>query len=259
MKKMKNLLVFILLVVLVTPNSSAQRRKKNSKNNIDYDALLTVIENYTPSGNEKTILIFDFKNESFFDSERLGKAISHMFETTISNSQRVKLVDRRMVAPASNSYDTPQLSLADKIQKAKDLEIDYIITGCVTEFGIKKTGTSVSASANVSENNSKIGTGLTLEKGKGTARVAVDIKFIDVETMETVYADNNIGTSFSTNSVIGTELLLSDDYWSEEVGTGLQVGFGVQDFDETLAGKAMRNACIAYIYELIKSDINPFN
>jgi hypothetical protein len=53
--------------------------------------------------------------------------------------------------------------------------------------------------------------------------------------------------------------LLSDEYWSESVGTGLQIGLGVQDFDETLAGKAMRNTCITFLYELIKSDINPFN
>jgi curli biogenesis system outer membrane secretion channel CsgG len=192
MKIIKNLLLLALLIAFSLPSSNAQGRK-NNKNEVNYEALLTLIKNYTPNGNEKTILILDFENDTFFDSDRLGKAVSHMFETIISSSQRVKLVDRSMIIQNTNSYDVMQINLEDKIQKAKALGVEFIINGCVTEFGIKKTGTSVKASANVDENGSKIGTGLSFERGKGTARVTADIKIIDVNSMQTVYSNSSIG------------------------------------------------------------------
>ncbi|MGA1978266.1 MAG: CsgG/HfaB family protein [Bacteroidales bacterium] len=206
---------------------------------------------YTPSGNEPKVTILDFTNESFFESGVLGKAASTMFISALAESGRFILVDRALltakVTERNLSFD--KITNDQLLEICKELNIKYIISGSVTEFGIKKTGTTVKTK--VTDANTSLGGGISMEMGKGTARVAIDIKFTDVQSRQVSLTASAVGTAISKNSVFGLEMLLP----IEGVKTGIEFGSGVSGFDNTLAGRGIRNASRQLVNNIIESKI----
>jgi hypothetical protein len=90
-----------------------------------------------------------------------------------------------------------------------------------------------------------------MEMGKGTARVAIDIKFTDVPTKEVPLTTSTVGIAMSKNSVFGLEMLLP----IPGVKTAIEFGQGVQGFDNTLAGRGIRNASRQLINKVIESNL----
>lgn len=208
------------------------------------------IPGYTPDGNEPKVTVIDFVNESFFDSPVLGRAATTMFQSALVESKRFVLVDRTLLTTKSNEFNLnfDQITTDELILICKDLGIKYIITGSVTEFGIKATGTTVKTK--VTDTKTKIGGGISMEMGKGTSRVAIDIKFTDVETKQVPFTTSTIGIATAKNSIFGLELLLP-----VKIGTGIEFGTGTQGFDETLAGRSMRNASRQLINKIIENKL----
>jgi len=213
-----------------------------------------VIPEYTPKGNEPRVTVLDFTNESFFESGVLGKAASTMFMSALNESKRFILVDRKMLTAKAieMNFNFDQLSNDQLLQICKDMNIKYIISGSVTEFGIKKTGTTVKTK--ITDSNYGVGGGLTMEMGKGTARVAIDIKFTDTDSKEVPLSTSAIGIAVSKNSVFGLEMLLP----IEGLKTGIEFGGGVSGFDNTLAGRGIRNASRQIIINTINSKFYPW-
>lgn len=208
-----------------------------------------LIPAYTPTGNEPRVTVIDFTNESFFESEVLGKAASTMFMSALNESKRFVIVDRKMLSAKAieMNFNFDQLSNDQLIEVCRDMNIKYIINGSVTEFGIKKTGTTVKTK--ITDSNYGVGGGLTMEMGKGTARVAIDIKFTDTGSKEVPLSTSAIGTAISKNSVFGLEMLLP----IEGLKTGIEFGGGVSGFDNTLSGRGIRNASRQIVNHIIES------
>ena len=239
---------FVIVLSFIIPSCLTQPALPQGKGDED---IVIPIPAYTPTGNEPKVTVMDFANESFFESNVLGKAATTMFQSALVESQRFILIDRVMFTSKVNelnlSFD--QLTNDLLIAICKELNIKYIINGSVTEFGIKKTGTTVKTK--VTESNTKFGGGISMEMGKGTARVAIDIKFTDVQSKQVALTTSTIGIATSKNSIFGLELLLP----VQNVGTGLEFGMGVEGFDETLAGKGIRNASRQLINNIIESNL----
>jgi curli biogenesis system outer membrane secretion channel CsgG len=201
---------------------------------------------YQATGSEPKVTVIEFTNESFFDSPVLGRAVTTMFQSALVESGRFVLVDRTLLTTKMNEYNLnfDQITTDELIKICKDLEVKYIVTGAVTEFGIKATGTTVKTK--VSDSKTKLGVGISMTMGKGTSRVAVDIKFTDVETKEVPFTTSTVGVSTAKNAIFGGELLLPI-----KLQTGVDFNFGTQGFDETLAGRSMRNASRQLINNII--------
>ena len=240
---MKNKIFLVVLIILYLSciTQSLFSQKKDDENPP------IPIPAYNQNGNEPIVTVLDFANETFFVSDVLGRVATTMYQSALMESKRFNIIDRTMFLSKVNELNLAfdQLTNDEILTICKSLNIQYLISGAVTEFGIKKTGTTVRTT--ISESNTKIGGGLSMEMGKGTARVAIDIIFTDVRTNNIVFTTSTIGTATSKNSLFGLELLLP----IQNLDTGIQVGGGVEGFDETLAGKGIRNAARQLINNII--------
>lgn len=197
---------------------------------------------YTPNGSEPKVAVLDFANDSFFESEVLGRGVASMFESALVRSGRFVVVDRENLTEVvrEQKLDMAGITAKDYTSIGQILGVDYLISGTVTEFGIKRTGTSVGGGAVTAASLS--GGGAQVKKERGTARIVVDTKITSVSTSAIAFTSTAVGEAFSENVNAGLAILTGG------VGAGAQVGSGVVGFDETIAGKASRAAA----YELVR-------
>ncbi len=204
---------------------------------------------FEPVGDEPQIVVVDFENHSFFDSERVGYAVSTMFTNALINSRRFRVVDRQNLNKIMDEYKKGMQGITqqDVSTIGEQLGVDYIVGGAVTEFGVRRTGGSFGAS--VVDRDTGVGGGTRLQTGEGTARLVCDIRITKVSTGEIIYAGSAEGSSSSNNAVFGLEMLMDDH------AASIQVGGGVQGFDETLGGMAARKAAERLLYNLVSENI----
>ena len=139
-------------------------------------------------------------------------------------------------------------SQLDYNRVGQQLNIDYIVTGTVSEFGVKNEGTSFTGGG--VGLTSMAGAGIRLNSDEATARVVVDIKITNVVTGQIVYIGSVIGEQSSKNTGVGILLITT-------AGTGFMgVSSGIQGFDQTLAGQAGRVAAAKFVRELSTSNFN---
>ena len=236
--------IFLFLLILSFNSQIIMSQEKGEESET------VVIPAYTPTGNEPKVTVIDFSNESFFVSDVLGKAATIMFQSALVESGRFILVERSLLNAKIEELNlsSQELTNDELLNICKLLNIKYIISGSVTEFGIKKTGTTVRTT--VTDKNSKMGGGLSMEMGKGTSRVCIDIKFTDVTSKQVSFSASVTGISTSKNSIFGLELLSP----VKKIGTNVAFSGGVEGFDQTLAGKSMRNASRLLILKVIDSN-----
>jgi curli biogenesis system outer membrane secretion channel CsgG len=170
-----------------------------------------------------------------------------MFETALVNSNHFIVIDRENLIKIIEEHKLKQAgitssALSDIVQQSG---VEYIITGAVTEFGIKKTGTSYGAG--VVDTRSLAGGGAKIKKEKGTARIVIDIKITETKTGNIVYKGAASGEAFSDNVNLGLGILTGSD-----IAAGVTVGSGVIGFDETIAGQAARVAAYELVNKIMK-------
>jgi curli biogenesis system outer membrane secretion channel CsgG len=209
-------------------------------------ALLIVSSAFGQEKAEIRLAVLPFENQSFFDSKALEMFVTSMMETSVITTFDVQALDREMVMEFREQYRADAGNFSDYMTELhKNLDIDYIISGAITEFGIKTTGTKVSARA--SERSSGLGGGTSFQSGNGTARIAIDLKIIDVSNGNIILKDFKTGEATAKNSVFGFEFLAG------RLSTSLDIEGGLIGFDETLGGQASRDA-VNQLIERIKSE-----
>lgn len=212
---------------------------------------VTELPPYTTTGMEPRIAILDFTNDSFFQSDVLGTGVAKMVETEFVKSQRFVVLDRKNL---EKIVEEQHLSLTGLTQSQMEnvgqlLNVDYLISGSVTEFGIKKTGNSVGAGA--LDLSTGVGGGTTIKKERGTARIAIDLKITKISSGQIIYMGSSVGTAFSENVNLGLGLLTGSG-----LGAGVNVGQGTIGFDQTIAGLAARDAAKRSLFEVVKRNIS---
>ena len=172
------------------------------------------------SGDKPVVLVMNFENKTRLQNVSLGPGIADMMTTSLLQSGRFRVVERgeafsRILA----EQDLGMLGVVSSSSAAKVGEIlgaSHVLTGKVTEFGIRKTSAQIGFA---------FGGG---GKKKITARVVLDVRLVDVSTAEAISAASAVG-EISTTVSAGFVMPMT-----MEVGT--------LGFDETTIGQATRQA-----------------
>ncbi len=178
---------------------------------------------------KKRIAVINFEDRAGY-GHNIGQGVADMLVTSLVESDRFLVVERSELEAILNEQGLGQTGLVtaqSAAQVGKLLGIELMVTGSVTEFGTKKD--------NIGGGLGSLG-GLNVGVSTQSARAAVDIRLINVNTGEIVTAKMAEG---------------------EDSSTGLDnVGIADIDFhnssswDNTQLGKAAReaiNQCVEYI------------
>jgi len=156
----------------------------------------------------------------------VGAGMADMLTTTLVKSGKFSVIEREkiekvMKEQAFGASGAVNAQTAAKIGQI--LGVQYIVTGSVTEFGIKESKLGVGNLGSI------LPFGGGVETKTNTAKVAIDIRMIDTSSAEILKAEKGEGEESSTGVSIDLSAVPSVD-------------FGKDGFDETVIGKAVRKA-----------------
>lgn len=164
------------------------------------------------------IAIVDFENKTTY-GQRLGTASADILVTELGRTDRFILIER---AKLDKIMAEQKLGLSGAInpdtaaQMGKLLGAAAIVTGAVSEFGVKSQGSEM----------------LIAESKKQVAEAVVDVRIIDAETGQILYTESGKGTATSSTSTF--------------LGLGSS-----QSYDEALEGKALRAAIVGFANNVV--------
>lgn len=159
------------------------------------------------------IAVVDFENKTTY-GQRLGTASADILVTELGRTDRFILIER---AKLDKIMAEQKLALTGAVnpdtaaQMGKLLGAAAIVTGAVSEFGVKSQGSDM----------------LIAESKKQVADCVVDVRIIDVETGQILYTESGKGNATSSSSTF--------------LGLGSS-----QSYDESLEGKALRAAIVGF-------------
>ncbi|MDZ7268040.1 MAG: hypothetical protein ONB48_09935 [candidate division KSB1 bacterium] len=185
------------------------------------------------TGGKKRVAVFAFEDKTdhrhhwyWWTGQSVGEGMSDMLITTLVKSGKYRVMERTQMDKllqeqglGMSGVVTPQSAA----QAGKMLGVEIAIIGAVTEFGYKKMSTGGALK--------KIGIGASV--GKQSAVVAVDVRFVDVNSGEIIKAENV--RKEKSKADIGVDV--PDLRFESET-----------QFDQSLVGKATREA----IEEIVK-------
>ncbi|MFB3897136.1 MAG: CsgG/HfaB family protein [bacterium] len=181
------------------------------------------------------VAILDFRNTSAYAGPwHIGGGVSDMLATALFKSNKFDVIERErigLIIKEQKFQQTDMVDASSAVELGKLLGADVIITGNVTEFGIKRGGLDFDRFAPHGL------TGLSVKTQ--TVRVAMDARMIDVQTGKLIAAEDANASNSSGNVGIGIE------------NTGM--AFGDRGFDETSAGKATREAVNVLVQKISAS------
>jgi curli biogenesis system outer membrane secretion channel CsgG len=194
------------------------------KNIVRLTAFAAALSCAAAYGQPKTVFILDFKNQTNLNDVSLGPGIAGMFTTALLETGSFRVVERGAVLQAVIKEQALSLSGAmnDQNQAVRIGQLvgaDGVITGTVTEFGIQKTSATIGALIGFAG------------KKTITARVVIDARLVDISTAQVVASSQGVGES-SSEVTAGSVLPVTFE-------------FGTEGFDQTLVGKAVRQAVVA--------------
>jgi curli biogenesis system outer membrane secretion channel CsgG len=166
--------------------------------------LSVAVKNSTYSGPRFRVAIGKFENRSAYgtgifadEKDRLGMQAQQNFATHLAESNRFMVVDRLNMAEVSR--EATYAGIKPEVSGAQ-----LVISGSVTEFGRKETGTIA-------------GGGLLARSKTQTAYAKVSVTVIDVKTTQIVYAVQGAGefdlkneTALGFGSTAGYDATLND-------------------------------------------------
>lgn len=155
------------------------------------------------------VAVIEFENKTTY-GQRLGTAAADVLVTELSKTDRFILIERAKMSKILAEQQLGQTGVVDPSTAAKMgmvLGAAAIVTGAVSEFGTQQKGTDY----------------LITESKKQVARAVVDVRVINTETSQILYAES--GTGEVTSS------------------TGTFLGMGSRaSYNESIEGEALRAA-----------------
>ncbi len=155
------------------------------------------------------VAVVDFENKTTYGS-RLGTATADILVTELGKTDRFVIVERdkleKLLAEQKLGL-TGVVEPATAAQMGKVLGAAAIVTGAVSQFGVSQKGTDM----------------LISESKKQIAQATVDVRVVDVETSQVLYAESGEGVA--------------------ESSSGTFLGLGTRtSYNEALEGDALRAA-----------------
>lgn len=182
------------------------------------------------------VMDLDDKSGDHGDWRNIGTGVAEMLVTALSDTKKYTLVERSKMEAVMDEQKLGASGAVTAQTAAKIgrlLGAQYIITGAVTEFGIKDSKIGVGGLEKVLP----FGGGAKVSKTK--ARAVIDVRAIDTTSAQIVAAAKGEGSKSSAE--FSSDLSIAPDF-----------DFGKEGFDETILGKAAREAVDNVAKELSK-------
>ena len=175
------------------------------------------------TGPKRRIGVIDFENKTKYGEARLGNSATDILITELVKSGKFIVVERDKIHKLMEEQKLGMTGAIDPNTAAKVgriLGLNAIVTGSVSQFGVRTEGSEY----------------IVTQSKRQVAEVTVDIRVVDVETGQVLYADSGKGEAKKT--------------WGGVLGLGTRGGY-----DETLEGEALRAAVVQFV-DNIYSQVN---
>lgn len=178
------------------------------------------------------VFIFDDKTDHSFgwwNQKGVGEGISDMLTTELVKSGKYRVIERQeldQVLKEQNLGQSGIVTAESAAEIGKVLGVELAVMGAVTEFGYKKSDTGGRIK--------NFGLGVSSQ----SATVALDCRMVNTSTAEILAAENVRKEKSAKGLKVDTQKI---DFRSEK------------DFDESLVGKAARDA-VESVIELINKN-----
>ncbi len=187
-------------------------------------------------GGKKIVCVLDLEDKSGNHGSwrNIGTGVAEMLVTSLSETKKYTLIERSKLEAVMEEQKLGASGAVTAQTAAKIgrlLGAQYIITGSVTEFGIKDSKIGVGGLEKVLP----FGGGARMSKTK--ARAVIDVRAIDTTSAQIAAAAKGEGEKSSAE-------------FSGNLSIAPSFDFGKDGFDETILGKAARKAVDAVAKEL---------
>jgi curli biogenesis system outer membrane secretion channel CsgG len=180
---------------------------------------------------KKRVAVVAFEDRAGY-GHNIGKGVSDMLITALVETDRYLVIERSELDEVLKEQGLGQsgaVTPQSAAQVGKLLGIEVMITGSVTEFGEKK-----------SEVGGGLGSlsGFNIGVSTKTARVAVDIRMVNVNTGEIIAAKSAVGEDATTG--LDNVGIADIDFHNSDTWDNTQLG---------IASREAINQCVEYISE----------
>jgi len=169
---------------------------------------------------KRRVGVIDFENKTKYGEARLGTSASDILITELVKSGKFIVVDRDKMGKL---MEEQKLGLSGAIdpntaaKMGKILGLNAIVTGSISQFGETSDGSEA----------------LITQSKRQVVKATVDIRVVDVETGQILYADSGSGLAQKTRRSV--------------LGLGARGGY-----DESLEGEALRAAIVKFMNNIVE-------
>ena len=189
LKRRRTFLLLGLIVTFLFVLSCAGMGKDTKE---DEGATPRTLPAFNYSGKKIPVVVMDFETRVPGHDWRVGQGASDMLITALVKTKKYKVYERDRLSALMKEQKLQMSGAVDMstaVQIGKLVGAKFIITGAVTEFGVAKSGAHG---------------GGWFDVGKQHYRSTVDVRAVNVQTGEVVFADTGSGALKSSSvSVLG--------------------------------------------------------
>jgi len=210
MQRLRTFLSLSLVLVMAGCNPSTSVKQKNA---------MAIDTNKAMAGLKRRIGVVDFQNKTTYGANRLGTSASDILITELAKSNRFIVVERDKLDKLMEEQKLGMSGAIDPNTAAKMgkiLGLNAIVTGAISQFGEETEGSEY----------------LITQSKAQVVKCTVDIRVVDVETGQVLYADSGAG--------------LARKHSGGVLGLGTRAGY-----DETLEGEALRAAIVKFVNNIV--------
>jgi len=210
MQRLRSILCLSMVTLITGCSPSTTVKQKQA---------MTIDKNTTLAGLKRRIGVVDFQNKTTYGANRLGTSASDILITELAKSNRFIVVERDKL---EHLMAEQKLGLSGAVdpntaaKMGKILGLNAIVTGAISQFGEQTEGSEY----------------LITQSKNQVVKCTVDIRVVDVETGQVLYADSGAG--------------LARKHTGGVLGLGTRAGY-----DETLEGEALRAAIVKFVNNII--------
>lgn len=201
--------------------SCAATQSTKMKQTVSANVTEKVEAKYT--GPKRRVGVMDFENKTAYGQNRIGGAAADILITELTKTGKFIVVERDKLNKIMEEQKLGATGVVDSntaAQMGKVLGLNAIVTGAISNFGVNTTGSDY----------------LITQSKRQSAQTTVDVRVVDAETGQVLYADSGKGEAKSASG--------------QFLGMGTRGGY-----NEGLEGDALR-AAISQLVENISSQIN---
>lgn len=208
-------------------NTSGVTAQEAEEEGIDLQIEAKAEAGKTETSWRKRIAVVSFEAPYEYAGTGLAGGVADMMTTALVHSRSADVIEREQLEKILDEHDLAARGLIDPetaVQAGKILGVDYILGGKITEFGVKTRRTGVGA---------VLGPLAGVDVKKGSARVKIDVRLVEVETGRVLLADAGVGEEKES----GLTVVAGDiHHWLAGVR------FDTDEWNESKLGKATRKA-----------------